>query len=482
MNADQWAALIPILIITLTGIAVLMAAAFVRSHRASAAVAALGLASAFVAACMNKAGAGAIQVTSLLVIDPFALYFIGLICIASAATAVLAYGYLKTFADRRGEFYVLVVLAALGSSVMVASTHFASLFLGLELLTISLYGMIAYVRDDEHSLEAGVKYLVLAAASSAFLLFGIALIYAELGTMDFTQSAQAIITHSATHARYVLYAGIGLFLTGAGFKLGIAPFHMWTPDVYEGAPAPVTAFLATVSKGAMAAALLRFMNGITVAEFPGLLGAFMFVAVASMFIGSFLALRQRNVKRILAYSSITHLGYVMVAFIASGVPAVEAVMYYLCAYILTSLTAFGVVSICSTSRLQINNIDEYRGLFWTRPWLAAMFTASLLSLAGIPLTAGFIGKYLVISAGASAAQWMALVVLVVNSAIGIYYYLRIVVAMYSQPGDEGVRHMETMPVGGGIVLSVLTVAVIWLGVYPSPLLALIRLAISGFPL
>jgi NADH-quinone oxidoreductase subunit N len=375
---------------------------------------------------------------------------------------------------------VLLLLAVLGSMVMVASTHFVSLFLGIELLTVSLYGMIAYVRKDEHSLEAGLKYLVLAAASSAFLLFGIALVYAELGTMEFAAAASALISHVVPQETFVLYAGIGLILSGIGFKLGIVPFHMWTPDVYQGAPAPVTAFLATVSKGAMAAALLRFMSGIRIAEYPGLLGAFMFVAVASMFIGNFLALKQRNVKRLLAYSSITHLGYVLVAFIASGALATEAVMYYLCAYMLTSLAAFGVVSICSTSSLQLSQIDEYRGLFWVRPWLAAMFTASLLSLAGIPLTAGFIGKYLVISAGAAAAQWVLLVMLVINSAIGIYYYLRIVVAMYATPGDSA-GHVEPMSLEGGIVLSALTAAVVWLGIYPSPLIDIIRAAASGFP-
>ncbi|HLP15827.1 MAG TPA: proton-conducting transporter membrane subunit, partial [Bacteroidota bacterium] len=200
-----------------------------------------------------------------------------------------------------------------------------------------------------------------------------------------------------------------------------------------------------------------------------------------MFIGNFLALKQRNIKRLLAYSSITHLGYLLVAFIVSGPSATEAVMYYLCAYILTSMSAFGVVSVCSSSTLQLYTLDEYRGLFWTRPWLAAMFTASLLSLAGIPLTAGFIGKYLIISAGAGSAQWMLLVILVINSAIGIYYYLRVVVAMYLEPGGDAgdARAIEAMPIAGGIVLAVLTLGVVWLGVSPSAVIDLIR---SAFPL
>jgi NADH-quinone oxidoreductase subunit N len=480
MNADQWAALLPIIIITATSVIVMLGAAFTRNHAAVCTLAFAGLAASFVSVCVNEAGTRAVAVTQLVTIDAFALYFMGLILISSMGTVVLTYGYMKHFADRREEFYVLLLLAVLGSMAMVAGTNFVSLFLGIELLTVSLYGMIAYVRNDEHSLEAGLKYLVLAAASSAFLLFGIALVYAELGTMEFGAAASALISHVVPQETFVLYAGMGLILSGIGFKLGVVPFHMWTPDVYQGAPAPVTAFLATVSKGAMAAALLRFMSGVRIAEYPGLLGAFMFVAVASMFIGNFLALKQRNVKRLLAYSSITHLGYVLVAFIASGALATEAVMYYLCAYMLTSLAAFGVVSICSTSSLQLNQIDEYRGLFWTRPWLAAMFTASLLSLAGIPLTAGFIGKYLVISAGAAASRWVLLVMLVINSAIGIYYYLRIVVAMYAAPGERA-GHVEPMSLEGGIVLSALTAAVVWLGIYPSPLIDIIRAAASGFP-
>ncbi|MGE5313720.1 MAG: NADH-quinone oxidoreductase subunit N [Acidobacteriota bacterium] len=479
MNAQEWAALAPILALSAAGIIVLLASAFIRTHAAAAWLALLGLGAAFVSLWMSPARTTPVTVTPLLIVDRFALYFMGLILVSAIATCALAYGYLKHFSDRREEIYVLIVLSTLGASVMVEARHFASLFLGLELLTVSLYGMVAYVREDEHALEAGMKYLVLAAASSAFLLFGIALIYAELGTMDFARCAAALAAPSRASSPLVLYAGAGLLLTGVGFKLGVVPFHMWTPDVYEGSPAPVTAFLATASKGAMAAALLRLMSGVRIAEYPALAGAFGFVAIASMFAGNFLALKQTNVKRLLAYSSITHLGYLLVAFVASGALAAEAVMYYLAAYMITSLAAFGIVSVCSTSSLQLNTIDEYRGLYWTRPWLAAMFTAALLSLAGIPLTAGFIGKYLVISAGAGAAQWTLLAILVVNSAIGIYYYLRIVVAMYAAPSEPAL-HLEPLSIEGGIVLSLLTLALVVLGVYPSPLIELIRAAASGF--
>ncbi len=208
---------------------------------------------------------------------------------------------------------------------------------------------------------------------------------------------------------------------------------MWTPDVYEGAPAPVTAFIATVSKGAMFAVLFRYLTPSNVQVETPLFIVFSLIAIASMFVGNLLALLQTNVKRILAYSSIAHMGYLLVAFLASGTTAIAAVSYYLVAYFVTTLGAFGVIIVLSNSDEDADRLEEYRGLAWQRPWLAGVFTAMLLSLAGIPLTAGFVGKFYVMAAGIGSALWLLVTMLVINSAIGLFYYLRIIIVIFSAP-------------------------------------------------
>jgi NADH-quinone oxidoreductase subunit N len=365
-----------------------------------------------------------------------------------------------------------LLLATLGSMTLVASSHFVSFFLGLEILSVSLYAMIAYTRARPISVEAGIKYLILAAASAAFLLFGIALVYAETGTMEFARIATALRANSAD---VIALAGLAMIVVGVGFKLALVPFHLWTPDVYEGAPAPVTAFVATVSKGAMFALLLRYSNLLGIQTYYSLFIAFSVIAIASMLVGNLLALLQNNVKRILAYSSIAHLGYLLVAFLASGALAVIAVAFYLTAYFVTTLGAFGVVTLLSDADRDADRIDDYRGLFHRHPWLAGIFTAMLLSLAGIPLTAGFVGKFYLVAAGVGSALWLLVIVLVVASAIGLFYYLRIVVAMY-QPPPEGAPAPArvSLPIAGSVTLAVLTLLLVWLGVYPTPFIQMIQ--------
>jgi NADH-quinone oxidoreductase subunit N len=421
------------------------------------------------------------QVTALLSMDSYALFFMALIVAASFAVALLAYAYLAQRKGNHEEFYILLMVATLGGMVLSASTHFASLFLGLEILSVALYALIAYLHERPRPVEAGIKYLVLAAASAAFLLFGIALIYADLGTMDFARIAQLLATKADLNPTLLL-PGVALIVTGIGFKLALVPFHMWTPDVYEGAPAPVTAFVATVSKGAMFALLLRYFNqsGFNHGFAPVVL-MFSIVAIASMLAGNLLALLQSNVKRILAYSSIAHMGYLLIAFQVGGPMGASAAIFYLVAYFVMTLGAFGVVTVLSERERDADLLEDYRGLFWRRPALALVFTAMLLSLAGIPLTAGFLGKFYIIAAGASVGAWAFILILVITSAIGLFYYLRIVVTLYAQPAASDRAH-EPIPhraPAAILVLAALTVILVWLGVYPAPLLVAIRAAISS---
>jgi len=419
-------------------------------------------------------------VTPLLSMDGYAVFYMGVVIVSAIAVVILAYPYLEKHRWHREELYVLLLIAMLGCAVLVASSHLVSFFLGLEMLSVSLYAMIGYSKCRK-SLEAGIKYLVLAAASSSFLLFGMALIYADLGTMELARMAETSIARSTPA---LLLPGIVLIITGIGFKLGVVPFHLWTPDVYEGAPAPVTAFIATVSKTATFAVLVRFLYHPGVQDYRTLFLVFVIIAVASMIAGNVLALLQTNVKRILAYSSIAHFGYMLVAFLAGGNMAIEAVTFYLVAYSVTTLGAFGVVAALSDSSRDADMLDDYRALFWRRPVVAGMFTLMLLSLAGIPATMGFLAKFYVLAAGASAAKWSLVIILGLTSTIGLFYYLRILVVLYAPSPD---RREVVQPIGtpNGFVLAVLTGLLIWFGIYPAPLQDMIpktdTLAVAGLP-
>jgi NADH-quinone oxidoreductase subunit N len=325
--------------------------------------------------------------------------------------------------------------------------------------------MVAYLREDELSLEAGVKYLILAAVSSAFMLFGIALIFAETGGLELAALAGG--------ASLTAIAGAALLFVGVGFKLALVPFHMWTADVYQGAPAPVTGFVATVSKAAMAAFLLRLLAAVGDPG-PQLISLMVLLAAASILVGNLLALRQDNLKRLLAYSSIAHLGYVMIAVIAGGVLGAEAVVFYLAAYLPTTLVAFGVITVLSPADRDLDRVSDLRGLGRTRPAMAGLLTVALLSLAGIPLTAGFVGKFLVLRAGVAADWWSLAMILVLGSVISVFYYLRVIVAMYMQQAVDDAAVLPAVPLPAATTLAALLVVILWLGVWPTTMLGLLQ--------
>jgi NADH-quinone oxidoreductase subunit N len=475
MTIMDFTALLPLIVITATALPLMLVIAFYRSHAIAAFLTIAGIALSFYT--LEAAyGIAPRRVTALLIIDQYSVFYTGLVLAASFAVALLSYGYLRKHIGNHEEFYVLLLMAVLGSAVVIASSHFASFFLGLEILSVSLYALVAYVKTSDRGTEAGIKYLVLAAVSASFLLFGIALIYAQLGTLSFSGIAAA----KTVTGNLFYIIGTILIIVGVGFKLALVPFHMWTPDVYEGAPAPVTAFIATVSKGALFAFLLRYFSLAEVNSDRALFITFSLVAVASMFIGNLLALMQNNVKRILAYSSISHLGYLMVAFLAGKAYALIAVTLYLVAYFITTLGAFGIVSVLSGSEGDADDLAHYRGMAWKRPFLSAIFTAMLLSLAGIPLTAGFIAKFYIMGAGVGSGLWLLVSVLVATSAIGLFYYLRIIITLYKRPAEEESPAMtERTTVTGGAVLAALAALLLWLGIYPSVFIEMIQAIIGS---
>jgi len=475
MSVVELLALLPIIVIAAAAVVVMLVIALRRDERLAAALAVIGVVLTIAALPVSLQMAPT-QATPLLVIDHFALFFMGLLLAAGLAVILFCYGYFSKREGQNEELYLLLLTTLLGAIVLVASSHFATFFLGLETLSVSLFALIAYPFKNKMSLEAGLKYLILSGVSSAFLLFGIALIYGEVGTLFFQQIG-ALLRNSGGGDLAVLI-GIIMIIGAMGFKLSLVPFHLWTPDVYQGAPAPISALIATVSKGAVFAVLLRYFVASHAYDFDALFVLISAIALLSILIGNLLALLQNNVKRILAYSSIAHMGYLLVAFVAlnriGSQLTVETISFYLTAYLVTTLGAFGIVAVLSSAETEADALEDYRGLFWRRPWLAGCFTAMLLSLAGIPLTAGFIGKFYLFVAGVDGGLWLLLLVLIMGSGIGLYYYLRIVFQMVKAPAGQEEQTDGAMPWPGGVALSVLTVLLLWLGVLPGGFMALVQ--------
>lgn len=473
MSNNDFNALMPLMVLAGASVLVMLLIVARLSHRIIQLVSLLLFLVAFVSLWQIRE-MFPYQVGSLFMIDSFGAFMIGLVIFSGLVVNVFSYIYFQEKEEGPKEYYVLLFLCTLGACVLAVSNHFASVFLGLEILTIGLYALIAYLRTRNHSIEAGIKYLVLAAFSSAFLLFGMALVYLQTGTLEFSGMAGVA---ASDHVSPMLITGLGLMLVGLGFKLAVVPFHMWTADVYQGAPVPVTAFIATASKGGVVAALLRFFVAIDGFRSGQLQVVLIAIAIASMIVGNLLALRQKDIKRLLAYSSIAHLGYLLVAFIPGTERVPQAVSFYLLTYFTATFAAFGVITILSDAESDADDLARYKALFWKHPVLAGILSAAMFSLAGIPLTAGFTGKFYVLTTGIGQGFWLLAVVLVLSSVVGLYYYLRVVTTMFSGTRDLLPEPPARYPVFLGIsmvVLSVLTFALIWLGIYPDSVIGIVQ--------
>ncbi|TQV71177.1 NADH-quinone oxidoreductase subunit N [Exilibacterium tricleocarpae] len=477
ISAQQLLALLPIIALGAGAVAVMLIAAFARGHRSVAGATAAVL---VVTLCTLPYAAREVPtaVTTLMVMDNLALFAIALLTVTSLAIVLFAYPYFQVRAVQREEFYLLLLFALLGCLVLVSADHFITLLLGLELLGVSLFCLAAYNARDpvtgDRSIEAGMKYLVLSGLASALLLFGMALIYAQSGQLHFAAIRQPDAA-AGTVDLVVFYGGSALLLAGLSFKLSLVPFHLWTPDVYQGAPLPVSAVIATLSKGAIFIAFVRYVVSSNSLDNTQLFNVIVIIAALSMLVGNWLALLQDNIKRLLGYSSIAHLGYLLVAFLAlqgsNLALALEACAVYLAAYLATIAAAFGVVAMLSCDDAHENDmLQDLTGLFWRRPLLTLAFTLALLSLAGIPLTVGFIGKFYLFSAGANAGLWTLLGVLIIGSGIGLYYYLRLITALF-KPYAHGTADTAAVSlVPGYLAMGLLSFFLLVFGVYPQPLI------------
>jgi NADH-quinone oxidoreductase subunit N len=469
--------LTPVFIVSMTAVVVMLLISIKRHHALIATVTVLGLNAALGWLVWYFLHGSPSSVMGLFMVDGFALFYMALILVAGLACCTLSHAYIHDYHDNKEELYILLLIAIAGGMLLVAAQNMSSFFIGLELLSVPTYGLLAYTHERNKSLEAGIKYMVLSATASASILMGMAFLYAYSGTLDFHRLGQVLVT---TLHEPIAVAGVGLILIGLAFKLSLAPFHRWTPDVYQGAPAPVATFLATVSKIAVLGLTLRFLFSTGAMAMDGVREILTVIAVLSVIIGNLMAVRQSNLKRLLGYSSIAHLGYILIALVAAGMSSLPTINIYIVAYVLTTIGAFGVVALMSSpyDGDEAESLADYRGLFWRRPVLTAVLTVMMLSLAGIPLTAGFIAKFFVILSATTGAAWFLLGVVILGSAIGLYYYLRVLVVLYMTPPEkQGLDAQSNWGVHtGGVMVLLTSLLVLVLGVYPAPLLALAAMA------
>jgi NADH-quinone oxidoreductase subunit N len=467
MSGKDFLCLTPFLIIATAPVVIMIVVSIIRAYKVVygfsvfSLLAALGSIFFVLPAVPHK-------IEPLFIIDSYSLFFLGIIIISALLVTFLSYAYIERIEGVREEYYIVLFTSTLGAALLVVANHFILFFLGIETLSISLYVLIAYQKSSSGSIEAGIKYLILASLSSAFLLFGMALIYMAFGTMQF-ESLLKNLPAGAELSPLVL-GGFGMMTVGVGFKLALAPFHMWTPDVYQGAPSPVSAYVATVSKGAVMAVLIRVFFDLRGFENQYLFAAVSGIAILSMFVGNILAIRQKNIKRLLGYSSIANMGYVVIILLTGTDKGIQAAIFYLISYFFTTLGVFGVITLLSTAEHEAENIDDFKGLFWKRPGIALVFTLSLLSLAGIPLTAGFIAKFYIILEGMNSGLMVLVISLIINSVIGLYYYLRIITTLFTQTEN---LNFPKLSFTGILTLALIGISIVLLGIYPGWLIDII---------
>jgi NADH-quinone oxidoreductase subunit N len=507
--------LLPEIILSVTGVVVMLVDAFARRKGrrwTTGAIALAGVVAGTAAtiwlwlwgATNNPAFNG------MIVLDTMRLSFTLVFLIIAALTVLVSMIWVEWEGLPAGEFHTLLLFATVGMMLMASGNDLVIIFLGLEILSISTYVMAGFRKSDLRSNESSLKYFILGSFSSAFLLFGIALVYGATAK-DLGPAAQHAIMPGTTNISEIaerlndslypplLFAGAALMMIGFGFKIASAPFHVWTPDVYEGAPTPVTAFMAAGPKAAGFAAFMRVFlfafpivaaaenvkNPLSPQLHGAWLGALWMLAVLTMTVGNVVALVQTNVKRLLAYSSIAHAGYVLVGFVAAGAAvsesqrhdAVAAVVFYLLAYAVMNLGAFAVVTLMARSGDRRTDIEDYRGIGFQSPALSLTLSLFLLSLVGVPLTAGFMGKVVVFSEALRQQLYWLVVIGVLNTAVSVYYYLRLIVVMFFRERTTE-WHAPRIPASMALVLILTVAGVLFLGIFPGSVINAFRIVVQ----
>ncbi|MDD2851797.1 MAG: NADH-quinone oxidoreductase subunit N [Desulfuromonadaceae bacterium] len=463
MATDFWIAL-PLLLLAVGALVTLVVGAISRNDSSGYIIAII---SALGAACctLQAPPVGMVSTLGLSSTSTVRL-FTSLFCLMAAAVLVLSKEYNKHGGNRGEEYPATILFTAFGMAALASATSLLTLFLGLEAMTFGFYILVASDLKREASVETGLKYLLIGALSSAFLAFGIALIYSVSGSLAITQAMQTTLAGSSVNP--VAVAGWCFLLFGMAFKLSLVPAHLWTPDVYDGTPAPVTAFLSGGSKGA---SLLFLLILLPQAADAGMLRLpFWWFALLSMLIGNLSALRENRIRRLLAYSSIAHMGYVALALVAGSFSGYQAAAYYAVAYGVISLAAFGAIAVMERNGCGAT-LDDYRGRGARNPFASGVLTLALFALAGIPPTAGFTGKFLIFAATLKSGEMTLAIIGMLTVAVSIYYYLRVISALYFNTSEQ--THQDQCTIGEVVVLSIASASVVLLGLFPARLLALL---------
>jgi len=408
----------------------------------------------------------------MIVKDTFSLYFNALVIIAAVFSIIISFGYIDKFAIKEGEFYLLILFSTVGMMLMGSSTDLLSIFLALELMSIPIYVLVGFRKENLRAREASFKYFILGAVSSGIFVYGAALVYGSLGTTNLTEIAEAL----GSNITPLFLLGSAFIISGFLFKISAVPFHMWTPDVYEGANLPITAYMSVGVKAAAFSAFLRFAVVDLANSGDSWVLAIAFVAVATMALGNTAALAQNNLKRLLAYSSIAHVGYILVALIAGSEYGISSILFYLFIYIVVNLGIFSLLVYFSKDAKECETMDDLAGLGYAHPLMAVCMGIFLFSLAGIPPTGGFMGKlFLFIAAVKEGYVWLV-VVAVIASGVSVYYYLKVMMALFAKGKGKAQKIKNPF---AALVVVIAAIITIYLGVMPGHFMELARLCAAA---
>jgi NADH-quinone oxidoreductase subunit N len=464
--------LIPLLIPVVAGVLLMLLEPFTSRGRKSYLAVLAVLAAAIAAYSLQFLGGGHPRTLfgGMIIIDNFSIFFQWLFLIIVGISAALSMRFNERESINRGDYYALLLFACCGMSLMAASADLILTFLGIEILSIATYVLAGFKRSDIRSNESSLKYFLLGSFATAVLLYGVALIYGGTGSTNYEAIARAFWEQGGFQSTTLI--GMGLLLVGFGFKVALVPFHSWAPDVYEGAPTPVTAFMAVGPKAAGFAALMRIL----VQAFPYMAqewsSIFWLLAILTMTLGNVVAVLQTNVKRMLAYSAIAHAGYILVGIIAHSVMGFSAVLFYIVIYTVMNLVAFSVILSLSGKGDQRVYLNDYAGLGRRAPFAAAALSLALISLAGIPLTGGFIGKFYLFSAAVKEGYIGLTIIAVLNSVVSVFYYFRVMIFMYMKEPGEDTPVPETLSRPVQAIICIGLFFILLLGIHPDQILKL----------
>ena len=461
----NWQLLMPELIIILTFILVVIFDLFNSLQKTFTAwITIVGSAIAlYVSIDMLQVGTEGTEFSNMIQVDKYSLFFNVIFLVSTILVVLISMNYLGRQDRRQGEYYLLILLATLGMMLMASGNELIVVFLGLELMSLSLYVLAGYFQRSMASSEAGMKYLLLGAFASGFFLYGIALIYGGAGTTSIPEIASTLSVGAKSP---LLLSGMFLLVVGFGFKVAFVPFHQWAPDVYEGAPTSIAAFISAGPKAAGFAAFLRiFMEALQTLQSEWIV-LITILAALTMTVGNLVAIAQRNIKRMLAYSSIAHAGYVLVGLAAANKDGISGAMFYLFVYCVMNIGAFGAMILARTEDGESLMISDYAGLGFKKPLLALFMTIMLLSLAGFPPTAGFVGKFYIFRSAVESGQIWLVIIGAINTAISAFYYLRVVVAMYMREPEAELDFLA-YPRLLIVALTLAAIGVVLIGILPS---------------